>query len=82
MGRGSKRYGKPEKTAKNKKCPATCRAFFIQRYLFGGGGGGDPGGGGGIPASGARIAREDEVGDETMPAGTGTRCPFVYMHWI
>ncbi len=51
-------------------------------YLLGGGGGGDPGGGGGIPASGARTAREVDVGEEVMPPGTGTRCPFEYMHWI
>jgi hypothetical protein len=56
--------------------------FFMPPYLLGGGGGGDPGGGGGIPASGARTAREVDVGEEVMPPGTGTRCPFEYMHWI
>ena len=43
----------------------------------GGGGGGDPGGGGGMPASLARTGLE-----YATLAGTGTRWPLVYMHWI
>lgn len=50
-------------------------ARLCQRAVSGGGGGGDPAGGGGTFAGRGG-------GELAIPAGTGTRCPLAYMHWM
>ena len=61
---------------------AGSEAYSIVGYCPGGGGGiGAPGGGvPGAGGAGARGAVRESAGN--MPAGTGTRCPAPYMHWM